>query len=118
MSKFDDLSISNINCIIGMRIKHLRIAKGYTQKELSEKIGSSFQYIQKYERGTVNITVCLLDRIAKVFEVDLLYFFNFHKTPQTDDCVKSLHDVTNGLDDEFVDSLFKLVDEVSLRYKN
>ena len=36
---------------IGLRIKHQRLAKGITQKDLAEKIGTTWEMISRYETG-------------------------------------------------------------------
>ncbi len=49
---------------IGSLIRQLRKASGMSQKALSERIGVSYQQVQKYENGTSRITVGRLRQIA------------------------------------------------------
>lgn len=42
---------SEISKLFGSRVKKLRKQKGWSQKELAEKIGMSFQQVNKYEGG-------------------------------------------------------------------
>lgn len=56
---------------IGEVIKRLRKAKGFSQMELAEKIGITYQQLQKYEKGKSKITVERLIDIAKALEVPL-----------------------------------------------
>jgi transcriptional regulator with XRE-family HTH domain len=61
---------------IGHIIKEARKARGMTQMELSELIGVSYQQIQKYEKGSDNISVERLKQISKAVNVPVTLFFN------------------------------------------
>lgn len=60
---------------IGKKIKKLREISGLSQSELAEKIGVSYQQIQKYERGKSSISVDRLYQIADVLKVPVKIFF-------------------------------------------
>jgi transcriptional regulator with XRE-family HTH domain len=51
--------------------QHLRLS----QSELAERIGVTFQQVQKYENGTNRISVGRLTRIAKALDVSPTFFF-------------------------------------------
>lgn len=60
---------------IGMLIRTQRHAKGFTQPELGEAIGVSFQMIQKYETGQTGVMALRLVEIAEALgckTIDLL----------------------------------------------
>ena len=63
------------NTEIGKRIRFFRKQKGLTQMQLAEKVGVSFQQIQKYETGRDRISVDRLQQIAQAIEVPISYFF-------------------------------------------
>ena len=46
--------------VIGQRIKQARLAKNYTQDELSEKLDVSVAFLSRVERGNshINLTRC------------------------------------------------------------
>lgn len=50
---------------IGPRIRYYRQLRGMSQMELAERIGVSYQQIQKYERGRSQITVQRLSYVAE-----------------------------------------------------
>ena len=54
---------------IGLAIRSRRIHLGMTQKELSRKIGSSFQLIQKYEYGSIEMPAYRLHQLARALSV-------------------------------------------------
>ena len=61
----------------GLRVRELRFAKGMTQEGLAERSGLSRQYIGDVERGTRNIALVNLEKIAKAFNISLPELLNF-----------------------------------------
>lgn len=59
---------------VGERIRELRKAIGYTQKELAEMAGVATVSIQQYERGVRQPRIDQLNKIAAVFQVPLSHF--------------------------------------------
>ncbi len=60
---------------IGEKIRELRKKKGLSQIELANRIGISFQQIQKYEKGLSKISISRLYQISDALGVDINYFF-------------------------------------------
>ena len=65
-----------INKKIGEKIRLLRKSWGLSQLELAEKIGISFQQIQKYEKGATRISVMRLYQISEALGADITQFFD------------------------------------------
>ena len=61
---------------IGARMRARRRQLHLSQAELAEKLGVSFQQVQKYERGANRISASTLFRISQVLEVPVSYFFD------------------------------------------
>ena len=61
---------------VGKKIRSQRILLGLSQTELGDKLGITFQQIQKYERGANRISVGRLKRIADIFDVPIYFFFD------------------------------------------
>lgn len=57
--------------MLGTNIRAARKAKGWTQKELAEQIGSNASYVNRLEIGKVNPSVGVLERIADALECSL-----------------------------------------------
>lgn len=57
--------VEAIDKIIGMKVRAYRMLKGISQEKLAEKLGITFQQIQKYERGSNRISVSRLFHIAE-----------------------------------------------------
>lgn len=64
-----------INKKIGSKIRQLRKGWGLSQIELAEKVGISFQQIQKYEKGATRISVMRLHEISDALGVSITAFF-------------------------------------------
>ena len=60
---------------IGLRIKQIRKSWGLSQSELAERIGISFQQVQKYEKGSTRISVMRLQQISEALGVNITLFF-------------------------------------------
>jgi transcriptional regulator with XRE-family HTH domain len=54
---------------VGDTIKKYRLAVDMSQMELAEKIGISYQQLQKYEKGINNISISRLKQIAEVLKI-------------------------------------------------
>lgn len=61
---------------IGQKIREIRKAWGFSQMELAERIGISFQQIQKYEKGSTRISIMRLQQIAKALGTPMNRFLN------------------------------------------
>ena len=58
-----------MNELLGNRIKELRSAKNFTQEQMADQIGVSRQKYARIEKGTNQITLKMLSRIARVLDV-------------------------------------------------
>ena len=60
---------------VGLRLREARTLKNWTQTELGERVGLSFQQIQKYEHGTNRIGASRLWHLSQILELPVSYFF-------------------------------------------
>jgi transcriptional regulator with XRE-family HTH domain len=60
-----------LDAMVGARISILRVSRGMSQTTLAERIGVSFQQVQKYERGAVRVGASRLSQIASVLGVSV-----------------------------------------------
>jgi transcriptional regulator with XRE-family HTH domain len=54
------------------KIKKTRDEKGYTQEFMANRLGISQNSYHKIESGKTKVTVQLLEKVAEIFEVDIL----------------------------------------------
>ena len=67
--------IEPIDMRVGQRVRAYRLSRGMTQMALGERVGVTFQQIQKYEKGSNRISASRLQHTARVLEVSPGYFF-------------------------------------------
>ena len=65
-----------IDVEVGQRIRIQRLAAGLSQTELAERIGVTFQQVQKYEKGMNRVGAGRLTNIARVLNVPIGSFFD------------------------------------------
>jgi transcriptional regulator with XRE-family HTH domain len=66
---------------IGEKIREIRKGWGLSQIELAERVGVSFQQIQKYEKGSTRISIMRLMQIAVALGVPITQFFEKDEAP-------------------------------------
>jgi transcriptional regulator with XRE-family HTH domain len=67
---------TEIDRVIGAKLRLRRGELGITQTQLANAIGVTFQQVQKYEQGTNRIGGSRLAGIAKALDVPVSYFFD------------------------------------------
>jgi transcriptional regulator with XRE-family HTH domain len=60
---------------VGARVRERRIMLGFTQQQLADLIGVTYQQAHKYERGINRISAGRLFEVAHVLSVPVNYFF-------------------------------------------
>ena len=68
---------------VGSRVRMRRMMIGMSQEKLGDKLGITFQQIQKYEKGTNRIGASRLQQIATVLSVPVSFFFEGAPVPET-----------------------------------
>ena len=66
---------NNIDVHVGSRVRLRRMMIGMSQEKLGEKLGLTFQQVQKYEKGTNRIGASRLHRMAEILDVPVQFFF-------------------------------------------
>ena len=56
---------------IGRNVRQLRIARGWSQEQLAERVGNTDRHVGQVERGEVNVTIDILTTIAAHLSVDV-----------------------------------------------
>lgn len=60
---------------IGARVRLRRMTLGVSQEKLAEKLGITFQQVQKYEKGINRISASRLQDIASALDLPIAWFF-------------------------------------------
>jgi transcriptional regulator with XRE-family HTH domain len=66
---------------LGKRVTQLRKSRGMTQAELARALGVSQQAVFAYEIGDRRISVLILERLAKLFRLNIDQFLGFAPDP-------------------------------------
>ncbi len=75
-----------IDVHVGSRVRLRRTLLGLNQTQLGEKLGITYQQVQKYEQGVNRISASRLYNLTKILDTPLSYFFD--DVPlETDDAV-------------------------------
>jgi transcriptional regulator with XRE-family HTH domain len=66
----------NIKIKIGLKIKKLRLKSGLSQEKLANLANLDRTYIPGIEKGKRNVSIIVLEKIAKALNVSLKTFFD------------------------------------------
>jgi transcriptional regulator with XRE-family HTH domain len=76
-------SATKYDKLIGEKIRGQRLKMGLTQEELGDKLGVTFQQVQKYEKGINRVGSGRLYEIAELLEIPVASFFEGDTKPRT-----------------------------------
>ncbi len=68
-------SITDVDKHVSRRMRERRQIIGVTQEGLADRLGITFQQVQKYEKGSNRMSAGRLLGVAEVLEVPVSYFF-------------------------------------------
>lgn len=85
----------------GQKVKALRLAKGWTQTELAQKLNITKTYISHIENDR-DIPLPIIVKLAKIFETSPAYLMGWEKNPEQK---HYLYKSVDELTDEQFDSL-------------
>lgn len=69
-------AIDPVDNRVGERIRMRRLELGWSQSELAEHLGVTFQQVQKYEKGSNRVSASKLQLTATVLGVQPAHFFD------------------------------------------
>jgi transcriptional regulator with XRE-family HTH domain len=78
MTKKTTMSAKRANstdAYVGSRVRMRRKMLGMSQEKLGERLGITFQQVQKYEKGANRVGASRLQMISQILEVPISYFF-------------------------------------------
>lgn len=71
-----DWSESDVDNHVGAKIRVRRVELGMSQTDVADKLGLTFQQVQKYERGYNRVSASRLYDLTQILGVDIEYFFD------------------------------------------
>ncbi len=67
----------NVNVMFGKRIRELRLQENISQEELGFRCQLSKNYISDVERGTRNVSLKAIEKLALGLKVPMYYLFRY-----------------------------------------
>lgn len=74
-------SPDSMDAQVGQAIRAHRLMAGLSQTELADRLGITFQQVQKYEKGMNRVGAGRLSRIARILGVPIATFFGAQADP-------------------------------------
>lgn len=68
--------MEDIKIKFGLKVKDLRITKGYSQEKLAELADLDRTYIPGIESGKRNVSIVVVEKIAKAFTISMSELLN------------------------------------------
>lgn len=105
--------IMNSLKLFGKRLKELRKINKLTQEQLSEIIGLDPKQICRIENGACFTTFETLQKISKVFNVEISdLFFYEHKKPK-DALINEMNEIFQSASDNQIQLIYKIVKAIN-----
>jgi len=75
---------SNLQTLLGARIKKLRNRAGLTQAQLAERVDISDEFLSRMERGAKAPSLHTAEKVARALGVSMKELFDFDAVPAVD----------------------------------
>jgi transcriptional regulator with XRE-family HTH domain len=105
-------SPTETDIVVGTRIRIRRKQLGMTQTSLADRLGITFQQVQKYEKGANRVGASRLADVAQVLEIPISFFFPQPDSIDSPDEVLSLLSDPQALE---LQRAFALVTSATMR---
>ena len=95
--------------LLGRRIKEIRKSRGLTQEQLSEMIDIETSSLSGIESGRFYPSLHVLEKIAQVFEVELIEFFKLSTVNLPENLDKEILNIIERQDKKNKQLIYKLL---------
>lgn len=95
--------------LLGMRVRHLRRKRDLSQEQLAENALISTKYLGEVERGKVNISLEVAERIAASLGVPLIELFNVEHELKREVLLEKISQILNRLESKDLSRVFRIV---------
>ena len=99
--------------LLGNRIKSLRVQKGLSQEKLGELAGLNGKYLGEVERGSANISIVNLSKLADVLDLPLLSLLAVEHERPRPELISELHTLLDQSDDAQLKILYRIIEAVT-----
>ena len=98
--------------LLGCRIRSLRVQRGLSQDRLGELAGLNGKYLGEVERGSSNISIVNLSKLADVLHVPLLSLLYIAHEQDRDELLKELNILLEDADDAQLKVIYRVIEAV------
>lgn len=105
---------------IGKKLRELRMARGWKQLDVADKVGLSRPAISNIEAGKRSLTLSTLKRFCELYEIDISYFgIETDNYNEINDLVSRIDAIFNDkeLDEDKKDELYRTIMKIYLESK-
>ena len=113
-----------IDVHVGGRVRHRRMVLGISQTTLGERIGLTFQQIQKYEKGSNRISASRLFELSQILDAPVQFFFEEaplefaeYVAPDIAEPEEAISDFLNSLEGLELNRAFMKIRDAKVRRK-
>jgi transcriptional regulator with XRE-family HTH domain len=111
-------SVTQVDQNVGTRVRMRRLMLKLSQSALADRIGITFQQVQKYEKGMNRIGASRLQQIARVLQVPVTFFFETaspHPPVAEDQSLETLNHFMSTRDGLTLAKAFMRIGDIQLR---
>jgi transcriptional regulator with XRE-family HTH domain len=95
--------------LLGSRVKELRKKAQMSQEELAERIGINYKNLSRIEAGRGYPTLETLETIAKVLNLEIRDFFEFHHLDSADSVAEAINTIVKTASDKDLQLFLKFL---------
>lgn len=99
----------SIKQLFGLRIKEYRKKKGLTQAELAESVNIDGKHISCIENGKNFPSADLIERLAKILDVEPKEFFEFYHLQKSKNLKTDIIEMLDKVGHEQLEAIYKYV---------
>jgi transcriptional regulator with XRE-family HTH domain len=104
--------MQNTKVFLGQRIRELRKAKGFSQDQLSEKIGIDPKHLSRIELGKSFPYMETLEAVAKSLDVEIKDLFEFQHLSKEAVSIEGINRLLQGASHEKLRQVYKFIQYV------
>jgi len=105
-------AIPEFNKKMGARLRELRILRGFSREQFSERLGYAVSHYGLIERGDRSIQTYDLEKISKMFDVSMDWLFGLDSSHVERDVIKEIGALLYDLPDSVLRLIKDLIQAV------
>ena len=104
--------MADTNKLLGKRIRALRKKNGLSQEQLAERVNMSSKYLGEIERGQVNFSIDIADRISSGLDIEMTDLFDYQHELNRKALMEKINSLIQDASDENLQSIFRIIKSI------